>query len=68
MSIKNSSRPFNKCLYIIGVIIFIWFLFKCSTVLGSYAHFMWEAEEVVAYGGEMKGKEEESAAELTAPF
>ncbi|CAK8540345.1 unnamed protein product [Lathyrus sativus] len=41
-----------------------------STVLGSYAHFMWEAEEeeMAANGGKMKENEEESVAELIAPF
>ncbi|XP_057448642.1 uncharacterized protein LOC130740152 [Lotus japonicus] len=36
------------------------------TVLGSNAHFMWESEEEVVNGGGMKGKAEESAAELIA--
>lgn len=44
-------------------------------MLGSYAHFMWEAEEedddddeVVVNGGGMMGKAEESAVGLIATF
>lgn len=37
----------------------------CSTVLGSYAHFMWEAEEEEEVNG---GVTEETAMEMVAAF